>query len=471
MNVLKPDLCVIGAGSGGLSVAAIAASMGVPVVLVEKARMGGECLNNGCVPSKALIAAASHAFSTRHAAHFGIQTGSVSTDFSAVMNHVHNVIKAIAPNDSVERFTAMGVNVIQGEAEFTNAKTVRVGEHIIEARRYIIATGSKPAIPNIPGLSDIDYLTNETLFNLTSLPSHLLIVGAGPIGVEMAQAFRRLGAQVTLVSSSALLPREDPEMAAVIERSLVREGTNLHLNVKIARAERISTGPALVLQDGTRLEGTHLLVATGRSPTTEGLGLEAAGVIYDHKGIQVDKDLRTSNRKVYAIGDCAKGQPRFTHAANHQAGLVIRSALFRLPIRADKVPIPRVTYSDPELAAIGLNEAEAKERFGTIRILRSAMAENDRAQAHHTTQGHMKVITTKNGRIVGCSLAVSHAGELLAPWILAISKGLKVQDIAGLTLPYPTLSEISKRASVEYLKPAARHPATQAILRFLRRFG
>ena len=477
-EVLQPDLCVIGAGSGGLSVAAIAASFGVSVVLIEKDRMGGECLNVGCVPSKALIAAAHRAHAVRASGPFGIERGKPSVDYGRVRDHIQGVIAAIAPNDSVERFTALGVQVIRAEARFTDDKTVVAGDATIAARRFVLAVGSRPAVPPIPGLDGVPYLTNDTIFDIGQRPERLLVIGGGPIGVEIAQAHRRLGAEVVLLEAARLLPREDPEMAAVVERALLRDGVELRTGAVIERIAAEGERIALHVKGGQgparRIEGSHLLVAAGRTPTTDGLGLEAAGIAVDKSGIRVDRSLRTTNRRVYAVGDCAgaeAGPYKFTHAANYHAGLVIRSALFRLPVRVDPGAIPRVVYTDPELAAVGLSEEEARAKHRQVRILRWPVAENDRAQAERATDGHIKALVTGRGKILGCAIAAPHAGELIVPWALAMSKGLKVQDLAGLVFPYPTFSEVTKRAAVEFIRPGARNPWVRRLIGAVRRLG
>ncbi len=475
-KVLKPDLCVIGAGSAGLSVAAIAASLGASVVLVEKNRMGGDCLNVGCVPSKALIAASLHVRSRREAEGFGIGGGEAVVDFAKVHAHVRGAIAAIAPMDSVERYRAMGVSVIESEARFTDARTVLAGDQAIRARRFVIATGSRPAIPPIPGLDQVSYLTNETVFDPTEKPEHLVVIGGGAVGVEIAQAYRLLGVEVTLLEAGErLLAQEDPEMAHVVDQALRSDGVVVGTGAAIDRIEPSGAGGvSIVLSGGERIEGSHLLVATGRKPVVDGIGLEAAGISSDASGIRVDSGLKTSNRRVYAIGDCAGGAgtgARFTHVANHHAGLVIRNALFRLPVRVGKAPVPRVTYTAPELASVGLTEAQAREQHGTIRILRWAFADNDRARTERQTEGHVKAVVTPRGRILGCSIAGAHAGELIMPWVLAMSRGLKVSDLAGLIYPYPTLSEVTKSAAVEFLKPSAQNPWVRRLVSLVRRLG
>jgi pyruvate/2-oxoglutarate dehydrogenase complex dihydrolipoamide dehydrogenase (E3) component len=475
---LKPDLCIVGAGSAGLSVASIAASFGASVVLIEKHRMGGECLNTGCVPSKALIAAAHRAHALRQADRFGIgcRNGEAAIDFAQVQRHIKGAVAAIGPMDSAERYAAMGVQVIRAEAVFRDARTVMAGDRTIKARRFVIATGSRPAIPDIPGLNQVPYLTNETIFDLEEKPGHLVVIGAGAIGVELAQAYRRLDARVTLLEAGEhILGREDPEMAAVVERALRREGIALVCGEAIKGIEpRPDDRFAVMLEKGGIVEGSHLLVAAGRRAAIEGLQLEAAGIKVDASGIFVGRNLKTSNAKVYAIGDCMGGEGgggRFTHAASHQAGLVIRNALFGLPVRLGRTPVPRVTYTDPELAAVGATEEEARVRHGSIRILRWAFADNDRARAEGENEGHVKALVTEHGTILGCAIAGRQAGELIMPWVLAMSRGLKVSDLAGLVYPYPTLSEATKSAAVEFLKPSAQNPWLRRLMGFVRRIG
>lgn len=476
-TLIKTDICVIGAGSGGLSVAAAAAAFGVPVVLVERGAMGGDCLNVGCVPSKSLIAAGKHAQSMRLAGAFGLAAPEPQANFARVREHIADVIRDIAPNDSVERFTALGVTVLKGEARFASPKTVTVGEQRIEARRFVIATGSRPALPPIPGLDTIDCLTNETVFELGRRPERLLVLGGGAIGVELAQAMRRLGAEVVIVERESLLPREDKEVAAVIRRTLLTEGVTLFENARVLRAERSGQRARLVLGDGAteiRVEGTHLLVAAGRHANTGSLALEAAGVATDAGGITVDKGLRTSNRRIFAIGDCASGvsdQSRFTHTANYHAGLVIRSILFRLPVKVRMESVPRVTYCDPEIASVGMSEDEAIEAGRGLRVLRWSFGENDRARAERRTEGLVKLIATPKGRILGVAIAGQHAGELIVPWCMAIQKGLSIKDMAELVFPYPTFAEATRRAAMSFYSPLAASTGLRRIIAILRIFG
>jgi pyruvate/2-oxoglutarate dehydrogenase complex dihydrolipoamide dehydrogenase (E3) component len=474
MNLIEADICIIGAGSAGLSVAAGAAQMGARTVLIEAHKMGGDCLNTGCVPSKSLLAVAKSVHAVRDASGHGIETVPPKIRAEAVNAYVQGVIGAIAPHDSVERFTGLGCTVIQAPAKFIDGKTVVAGEQTIRARRFVIATGSQPHIPPIPGLKEIDFLTNETIFQNIVLPTHLIIIGAGPIGCEMAQAHRRLGSRVTLLDIATMLPKDDPEAVAVVRRKLLAEGVELAERVRDLRIERAASGIAMIFTEGGtehRIEGSHLLIATGRRPNLGGLDLERAGVRYSPNGIEVDSRLRTSNKRIFAAGDVVGGY-QFTHMANYHAGIIIRNALFRLPARNAPRAVPWVTYTDPEIAQVGPTEAEARRSLGSrIRILQADFSGNDRAQTEAATEGFLKVIVGSRGRIVGTTIVGSRAGELLTPWILAISKGLKVGDIAGLIFPYPTLSEISKRAAGSYFTPVLFSSRTRAIVRFLGSFG
>ena len=472
-ELLKPDICVIGAGSGGLSVAAAAAAFGVPVVLIERGRMGGDCLNYGCVPSKALIAAANRAETIRAATDFGLKAPRPGVEFHRVHDHVHEVIGAIAPNDSAERFTGLGVRVLAGEARFKDERTLAVGAVEVQARRFVIATGSAPAAPPIPGLDEAPYLTNETVFDLRACPKHLIVIGAGPIGLELAQAFRRLGAEVTVLEAAEPLAKEDPECAAVVLDQLARDGVTIRSGVGISAVKRARARIQVTVAAGDGeevLEGSHLLVATGRKPNLDGLGLDRAGIAHDGRGIVVDKRLRTSNRRVYAVGDVAGGL-QFTHVANYHAGLVIRNALFRMPVKVDNDGIPRVTYTDPELAHVGLSEAQARDRGHGVRILRWPYHENDRAQAERATHGHIKVVTSRNGKILGATIVGAHAGELITTWTLAIGQGLNIRALAGLIVPYPTFGEIGKRAAISYFSQSLTRPVVRRIIGWLRRLG
>jgi pyruvate/2-oxoglutarate dehydrogenase complex dihydrolipoamide dehydrogenase (E3) component len=472
-EILAPDICVIGAGSGGLSVAAAAAAFGVPVVLVERGKMGGDCLNYGCVPSKSLLAAARHAAAFRQAPAFGVTYAPPTIDFARVREHVRGVIAAIAPNDSTERFTGLGVRVIAGSAQFKDTTTVAVGDAVeIKARRFVIATGSTPKIPPIAGLADTPHLTNDTIFDLAACPSHLIVIGAGAVGLELAQAFRRLGAAVTVLEAATPLAKDDPECATVVLDQLARDGVVIRAGVTVQRVAS-TNGKVQVVIGGTAaetIEGSHLLIAAGRTPNAADLGLDRAGIACEPRGIVVDKRLRTTNKRVYAIGDVAGG-PQFTHVANYHAGLVVRHALFRLPVRASEDALPRVTFTDPELAHVGLTEAQVRERKYEFQVLRWPYHENDRAQAERATEGHIKVITARNGRILGATIVGQHAGELIATWALAVGQRLNIRAVASTVLPYPTLAEIGKRAAITRYTASLTSPMVRRIMAWLRRLG
>ncbi|MCC5957252.1 MAG: FAD-dependent oxidoreductase [Natronohydrobacter sp.] len=444
MTRIKTDICVIGGGSGGLSVAAGAVQMGARVVLIEGHKMGGDCLNYGCVPSKALLAQAKKVH-----ARGGEPT---PEDFKSAMAHVKSTIAAIEPHDSVERFEGLGVQVIQGFACFISPTEVEVAGQTITARRFVIATGSRALVPPIPGLDDVPYMTNETLFDQTERPGHLLIIGAGPIGLEMAQAHRRLGSRVTVIEGAQALGRDDPAAAAVVLDQLRSEGVEI---IENAQVERVGGRPGALevqVKGGTIFTGTHLLVAVGRVPNLEKLDLAKAGVKFDRAGVKVDAGLRSTNKRVHAIGDVA-GQGQFTHLAGYHAGVVIRSMLFGLPAKARHDHIPHVTYTDPELAQIGLSEAAARKKYGGgVSVHRVGYDQIDRAQAEGRTQGFLQLIAAR-GRPVGVTVVGAQAGEVIAPYALAMANNLKLSAIAGTVLPYPTLAEIGKRAAGAYFSP------------------
>lgn len=473
-EMLKTDLCVIGGGSGGLSVAAGAVQMGAEVVLVERAKMGGDCLNYGCVPSKSIIAAAHAADVIRRSSRFGVKSREPEVDFPGVRDHIRGVIAAIEPHDSVERFEGLGVKVLQEAAVFTGPNEVRAGNTTVQAKRFVIATGSSAAVPPIPGIRDVPFLTNETVFDLDEQPEHLIVIGGGPIGSELAQAHRRLGAQVTLLEMFRVLGKDDPEVTEFARRRLIDDGVKIREGIKISSVAAADRGVTVDIEaDGKRetVSGSHLLVAAGRSANVEGLGLDSAGVAYSSKGIEVDARLRTSNKRIFAIGDVAGGL-QFTHVAGYHAGIVIRNALFRLPAKASHEFVPWVTYTDPEIAHVGLTEAQAKERFGAeVKVLRWSFDENDRAQAERETEGLIKVVVGKRGKILGTSIGGPRAGELLQPWVLAISQGLKIGAMANAIAPYPTLSEVGKRVAGSYYTDTLFGERTRKIVRFLLKLG
>jgi len=469
MTALTPDLCVIGAGSGGLAVAAGAAQLGASVVLIERGRMGGDCLNYGCVPSKSLLAASRLANAWRHGAQFGIAYAPPQVDFAAVADGVERVIARIAPNDSVERFEGLGVRVIGAEARFVDRRTVRAGDSEIRPRRFVIATGSSPVVPPIPGLDRVPYFTNETVFANRTAPSHLIVIGGGPVGIELAQAHRGLGAAVTVIDAGPLLPHDDPELTWLLAQRLAEDGVSLKPSVTVAGIAQTGSEIIVTLATGERIAGSHLLVAAGRRPNLAALDLLAAEIAATSAGITVDRRLRTTNRRAFAIGDAAGG-PQFTHIALYHAGIVIRNALFRLPARVDYRALPWVTYTDPELAQAGLSEAAAS-KVGPTRVLRWSFAENDRAHTERDTAGEVKIIASRRGRILGAAILGAAAGDLILPWALAISQKLKIGAMANLIVPYPTRGEAGKRAAGSFYTPTLFAPRTRRLVRLLARFG
>ena len=443
------DLIVIGAGSAGLTAAGGAAMFGLKVALIEAGAMGGECLNTGCVPSKALLAAAARAQDARDGARLGVRA-TPAVDWTGVRAHVDGAIAAIAPHDSQERFEAMGVEVIRTRARFLDGRTLLAGNRRLTAPRIVIATGSKPAMPPIPGLADIPCLTNETLFALDALPGHLLILGAGAVGIEMAQAFRRLGAAVTVIAHDAPLGREDPEAAAVVLARLHDEGVAFETGACTAVAGRAGA-ITVALADGKTVTGTQLLIATGRHANVADLDLAAAGIDAGEHGIVVDARRRTSNRRVFAIGDCRAG-PRFTHVAGYEGSLVALQVALGVPSRVDWRALPRVLYTDPEIAQIGLTEAEARARYGKVETTREAFADNDRAVAEGRTEGFLKLIR-RGRRVVGVTIVGAHAGDLLLPWAQVIVGKATTFALGAAIVAYPTRSEIAKATAFAAWSP------------------
>ncbi len=473
-KTLTPDICVIGGGSGGLSVAAAAAAFGVEVVLLEKGKMGGDCLNYGCVPSKAIIAAGKHARAAVDGKKFGVHVDKVDVNFAEVNAHIKDVIGGIAPHDSPERFRSLGVNVIEQAGVFIDADTVQAGDTIIKARRYVIATGSSAFVPPIPGIDEVDYLINETIFEQTERPDHLIVIGGGPIGMEMAQAHHRLGSKVTVVEGFKALGKDDPELAEVVLKRIREEGVEILEDTKVVKLAKAKSGVSVTVEtsEGQRdIKGSHVLVATGRAANVNGLGLEQGQIEYDRRGIKVGDNMRTSNKRVYAIGDVAGGF-QFTHVAGYHAGLVVQQILFRLPAKENREIIPWATYTEPELANVGLTEAQAREKYGDdISVLRWEYAENDRARAERKTDGLIKIVADKKGRLVGVAIAGAGAGEMINMWALAITNKMKLSNVRGYIPPYPTMSEIGKRAVMTHYGPITSKPFVRAVIGFLRKFG
>ena len=471
--ISKFDLCVIGAGSGGLSVAAGAAQMGARVVLVEKGKMGGDCLNYGCVPSKALLSAAHKAHNMQDGKEFGIKQNGIDINFRSVHNHVHDVIEGIAPHDSVERFEGLGVTVIKSKAKFLDARRVRAGSKIIMPRYTVIATGSSAALPDIPGLADIEYLTNENVFDLTRAPRHIVIIGGGPLGVEMAQALRRLGSEVTILESRRLLPKCDHELAEVVSAQLRKEGIRVVEETNIIQISQRRGGAVIHIADGKSvrdIDASHVLVATGRRPNFDELDLDKAGGLFSENGMEVDRRLRTTNKRVLRIGVVIGGTQQ-THAAGYHAGIVIRNTLFRLPAKADLSLMPRAIYTNPEIAEVGLTESEASQIYSGVRSLKWSFDDNDRARAEREIEGLVKIVVSGRGKILGAGIVGKNAGDLITPWTLAMQEELKISSMANLIAAYPTRSEASKRAAGSFYSPALFGKGTRRLVRFLSMFG
>jgi pyruvate/2-oxoglutarate dehydrogenase complex dihydrolipoamide dehydrogenase (E3) component len=431
--------------------------------------MGGDCLNTGCVPSKALLKSAKAAHNFRSSGMFGTVSQEPEIDFAAVKNHISAVIASIEPNDSQDRFEGLGVTVIRETAEFIDLNTVKAGGHEITARYFVIATGSKPIISPIEGLDEEDILTNESIFSLPEKPGHLIIIGGGPIGVEMAQAYGRLGCKVSLFDTGSILQKDDPELVDILRRSLIDEGIDVYEYTNISKVENSTINAE---QNGRNFEvnGSHVLVAAGRKPDVRSLKLGNAAIELEGEAIKVDKRLRTSRKNIFAIGDVING-PRFTHVAGYHAGIVIRNIAFRTPARVDYKSLSWVTYTEPELANTGMSEKDAIRIYGKNKIdtVSWSFEENDRAQAEGRTKGMIKITVRNNGKILGASIVGPSAGELIGMWVLAINKGLKLSDVAGVTLPYPTLAEINKRVAGAWFSPKLFSDRTRFIVKSIQK--
>ena len=446
------DIVIIGGGSGGLVVASAAAQLNAKVALVEKSRLGGDCLWFGCVPSKSLLHASRVAHEVKHSSRFGIYTTPPDIQFSEATGHVQNVISTIQPHDSPERFESLGVEVIFGEGQFKDQKTFTVNGRDLKARAFVVSTGSRPQVPPIEGIEEAGFLTNEQIFSLKERPQSLAVIGAGPIGCELGQAMHRLGSQVTIVSSrDHILPKEDPEAALVVEKQLEADGVNI-LRGKRATKVEVINGKKHLWVGEEKIVVDEILVSSGRVPNVHSLNLEAAGVEYTEKGIVVNPKLQTTNKRIYGCGDVIGGY-QFTHVAGYEAAVVVQNALFFPSAKADYRVIPWATFTEPELARVGLSEKQARDRYGDkIEVLKQNFAEVDRAQAEGATEGFAKIITTSKGEILGAHLVGPSAGELIHEIILAMKNKLPVSALTGIIHIYPTLSEVNSKAALQLKK-------------------
>jgi len=451
------DLIVLGGGAAGLTAAGAGAQLGAKTLLIERHTLGGECLNTGCVPSKALIRSANVAALIGRAREFGIETGPTAVNFAEVMERVARVIRRIEPRDSPQRLARYGVETRFGQARFVSPREIEVNGEKLRARRFIVATGSQPLIPPIDGLSH--YLTNETIFEIRRRPDHLMILGAGPVGVEMAQAFVRLGSRVTLLDMAPhILPREDPEVSEQVKAILQKDGVQVYVDAT-ARRDSVTLGADGIVEHALEFDhqgsaaiasGDALLVAVGRRPNVEGLGLENAKVEVSQQGIQIDARCRTTARNIYACGDVT-GQYQFTHVAEHQAKIAMANAILRLPMKLDYRAVPWVIFTEPEMARVGMTEAEARRKHGEVKVYRVQFRNEDRAITDSETTGILKVIATRSGKkILGAHIVGPHAGELIMEFTLAIRHGLSPAKLSATIHPYPTLSLAGRHAADFY---------------------
>ena len=463
------DLVIIGGGAGGLVVASVAAQLGLKVTLIEKAaKLGGDCLHYGCVPSKTLIHAARVASLMRRGPEFGLPACNPAVDLGKVSDHVQAVIDQIQIHDDPERFRSYGCEVIFGAATFNGTHEVLVNGQVIQGRRLVIATGSQPFIPPIEGLEETGYLTNENLFSLRDLPKRLMVLGGGPVGLEMAQAFARLGSDVTVVERLPhLLPQEDPEVADVLQAQLVSEGMVIHTSTTVDRVSRVAGEIRVECSRGLPFAADALLVAVGRHPVVEGLGLDAAGIDHDANGIKVDRRQRTSQKHIFACGDVC-GPYALTHMAEYQAGIVISNAIFRVPKKTDYRVVPWVTYTDPELARVGLTEQQAREKGIEPDVLRFPFQNIDRALTDGQTVGLTKLVVHK-GKILGAAILGPHAGELIHEIVLAMKTGAGISDISSTIHAYPTLAQVHRRTVNTWYARKLFSPGTRRLVKWVNR--
>lgn len=473
-DILTPDLCVIGAGAGGLAAAEAAATFGASVVVVERGKLGGLSLHAASVPSKALLAVSALAQSMRTSGGFGITPDEPRINTRRMHDHLDQVIGGLAPRDAETSLQALGIELLKAEARFVDARTLSAGETLIRARRFVLATGAASTLPAIPGLETVPYFTTETIFDNTRKLTHLVVIGAGPIGLEIAQAYRRLGSAVTVIEAGQPLAQSDPELAEIALRRMREEGVDIRAETQVTAILARSMGIGVAIKSGDSeqlLDASHILVATGRRPNLEGLALDKAGIkrSRDDSGLlQLTPGLRTSNRRVFAVGDIT-GLAQSAHLAQLQGERVAASVLFALPVKMRPEAVPHVTYTDPELAEIGLSEAAARAKVKTgVVVTRWAFAENDRARADRNTFGTAKLITDRSGKILGAGIVGIGAGELIALFSLAISRGLTARHLMDMIAPYPTYAEIARRLGLEFHRGLGSNPLLRRWAEFVR---
>jgi dihydrolipoamide dehydrogenase len=469
------DIGILGGGAAGLTVAAGSAQLGVKVLLIEKEpHLGGDCLHYGCVPSKSLIKTARVYHLIKNSKKFGLPEAQIKmVDFRDVASRIQQVISIIQKHDSVERFCRLGVKVEFGEAEFIDHHSIKLSGKVYSAKKWVIATGSSPSAPPIEGLDRVDYLTNKEIFSLEALPGSMIVLGGGPIAIEMAQAFKRLGSEVTVIQRSPrILTKEDTDMAEALQRILESEGVRFFTETKIIRvSEKAGKKEVTFEHEGKTktLTAEALLVAMGRQANLQGLGLESIGVEFTEKGLSLDERLRTTQRHIYGAGDVT-GTYQFTHAAGYEGGVVIANAVFHLPRKVNYRFMPRCTYTDPELACIGITEKEAKKAGIEYRVWKEEFRSNDRALAEGETEGFIKMLVDRKGHPLGVQILGVHAGELLSEWVVTLNGKVKLSTLAAAVHPYPTLSEMSKRVTGSLLSTRLFSDRVRKTLRFFFHF-
>ncbi len=472
MTAFDYDIAVIGGGAAGLTVSSGAAQLGAKTLLIEKEpSLGGDCLHFGCVPSKTLIHSAKVYHDMQQGRRFGLpEISPPPVDFGLVARRIQSVIDVIQVHDSVERFNGLGVEVEFGSPCFCDEHVVDLNGRRISAKSWVIATGSSPAAPRVDALKDIRYITSKEIFSLEKLPQSMIVLGAGPIAIEMAQAFSRLGTEVSVIQRSAqILSKEDQDMADEVMAALEEEGVRFFLNATVTAASEDSHGKHISISQGdrsVRLSAETLLLAQGRRPNVEGLGLDTIDLDYTPKGIVVDNRMRSSQKHIYAPGDI-NGSFQFTHAAGYEAGIVVSNAIFHLPRKVNTRWMPWCTYTEPELSSIGMNEKQARQAGIDYDVWTESFRENDRALAEGEERGTLKLLLDKKERPIGIQILGPRAGDLIGEWIAVLNGGMKLSSLAGTIHPYPTLTEISKRVAGSFVSPKIFSPGIKKALRFL----